>query len=223
MVGRYSDSLFRFIAGPAMPDSLVYVIDDDSAIRNSLEWLLGSMHLKSRTFESAQQFLNHYQPDVPGCLLLDVRMPGISGLDLQARLAADKSEVPVIVITAHADVPMAVRSLKLGAFDFLEKPLNDQMVLDRVQRALERDQKRCKTRVQAHQINQRVAQLTRREREIMERVVSGESNKAIALSLRLSPKTVEVHRARVMGKLQAESLAELVRIGVYVSTSTGNH
>jgi FixJ family two-component response regulator len=206
-----------------MTDSLVYVIDDDPAIRNSLEWLLGSMHLKSRTCESAQQFLDHYQPDVPGCLLLDVRMPGMSGLDLQARLVADKSEVPVIVITGHADVPMAVRSLKLGAFDFIEKPLNDQIILDRVQRALQKDQGRCKMRLQAHQIKQRLAQLTQREREIMERVVSGDSNKAIASALGLSPKTVEVHRARVMAKMQAESLAELVRLGVFVHTNTGNH
>jgi len=197
-----------------MSDALVYVIDDDPDTRNTVSWLLGTVGLKSKLCASAQQFLDGYQNGVPSCILLDVRMPGMSGLDLQARLLAEQNEVPVIVVTGHADVPMAVRALKLGAFDFIEKPFNHQVILDRVQKAIQKDRSRCEKLAESSRIKERIDQLTRREREVMERVIAGESNKAIAVTLGLSPKTVEVHRAHVMEKMKAKSLAELVRLGV---------
>lgn len=206
-----------------MSDSLVYVVDDDPDIRNSVACLLGTVGLTPRLCASAQQFLDTYQEGIPSCVLLDVRMPGMSGLDLQARLLSEQIELPVIVVTGHADVPMAVRALKLGAFDFIEKPFNDQVILDRVQKAVQKDRVRCEKLADSFQIKERLDQLTRREREVMERVIAGESNKAIALSLGLSPKTVEVHRAHVMDKMRARSLAELVRIGVSASANAGAH
>lgn len=205
-----------------MSDPLVYVVDDDADIRNSIAGLLNTVGLKSKLCASAQQFLDGYENGVPSCLLLDIRMPGMSGLDLQARLLAEQNEVPVIVVTGHADVPMAVRALKMGAFDFIEKPFNDQVILDRVQKAIERDRSRCEKLAEHSRIRERLDQLTRREREVMERVIAGESNKAIAVALGLSPKTVEVHRAHVMGKMKAKSLAELVKLGVSASATSIN-
>lgn len=203
-----------------MHEPIVFVVDDDPDVRQSLQWLLESVHLRTKTCASAHEFLDSYDPDVPSCVLLDVRMPGMSGLDLQARLAADGIEVPVIMITGHADVPMAVRSLKLGAFDFIEKPFNDQIIVERVQKGVSKDSERCHNRKVTSDVQVRFSVLTAREREVMERVVSGESNKEVAAALGLSPKTVEVHRAHVMEKVGAQSLAELVRLHVTAQIAT---
>lgn len=197
-----------------MPErqATIYVIDDDEAMRDSLAWLLESHGHRVRTFGSSERFLDAYNDDFAGCLLLDIRMPGMSGLELQERLAAAAVSLPVIFITAHGDVPMAVQALKRGAADFLEKPFNDFDLLRLVNDCLERDVRHRKTaRERARAISQ-LAQLTPREREVMDLVVAGKSNKLIARELDISIKTVEAHRARVMGKMGADSVAALVRL-----------
>lgn len=191
---------------------IIYVVDDDPAVRNSLKWLLESVQFEVKALESAQAFLEVYDASSPCCLLLDVRMPGMSGLDLQARLAANQIGIPIIIITGHADVPMAVQALRSGAFDFIEKPFNDDALLARVQLAVRRDIDRLTTARLGADIQNRLARLTPREQEVMKLVVEGNSNKAIAAVLELSPKTIEVHRAHVMEKMEARSLAELVRL-----------
>ena len=196
------------------PEATVFVIDDDPAVRESLQWLIESVGLNVKTYSTAQGFLDAFDRDRPGCLVLDVRMPGISGLDLQDQLASQQVRIPVIIITGHADVPMAVRAMKAGVVDFIEKPFSDELLLDRIRAALELDARirvnqSHRTEVEAH-----FAQLTPREREVMSMVVAGKSNKQIAAELRLSQKTVEVHRAHVMQKMHAESLAELVQMAV---------
>lgn len=192
-------------------EKTVYVVDDDEAVRQSLEWLLSSVGLKVHTFDSAQAFLKAFQPTCPCCLLTDVRMPGMSGLDLQQKLHADNICLPVILITGHGDVQMAVRAMKDGAYDFIEKPFNDQVILDLVHRALEdcSTQHAAYTREQG--VQDRIDSLTPREREVLDLIVTGDTNKAIAYKLDISDKTVEVHRSRVMEKLAARSLADLVR------------
>jgi len=196
------------------PGATVFVIDDDPAIRESLRWLIESVGLNVKVFATAPEFLESYLPGPPSCLVLDIRMPGMSGLDLQAELAARDIRVPVIIITGHAEVPVAVRAMKAGAFDFIEKPFSDQLLLDRISRAIEFDtQVRHGRSVQAD-VASRLAQLTPRERQVMELVIVGKANKVIASELGLSPKTVEVHRAHVMKKMQADSLADLVRLGM---------
>jgi RNA polymerase sigma factor (sigma-70 family) len=199
-------------------EAIVYIVDDDPAVRNSLRWLLESVQFKVRACATAQEFLDGYQTTTPGCLLLDVRMPGMSGLDLQAHLSSEGIGIPIIIITGHADVPMAVRALKMGAFDFIEKPFNDDLLLDRVQQAVRRDCERLGSQRANAEIQQRIAQLTPREQEVMRMVVSGKSNRAIAEVLGLSPKTIEVHRAHVMNKMKVRSLADLVRLNVSADT-----
>jgi FixJ family two-component response regulator len=196
----------------------VYIVDDDADLRRSLQWLLESISLQVRPFASAQEFLDGYEDAGPAVMLLDVRMPGMSGLDLQSRLAEHEVFIPVIIITGHADVPMAVRALKSGAFDFIEKPCNDQVLTDRIQRALEVDRERRRRLGRTQSVASRLARLTDREQQVFEMVVAGKSNKAIAADLGLSAKTIEVHRAHVMQKLQADSLAHLVRIHCEAST-----
>lgn len=193
------------------PKAIVFVIDDDEAARQSLRWLMESVGLKVACFDSAQAFLDAYDPEVTGCLVLDVRMPGISGLDLQERLTAVGIWLPVIIITGHGDVPMAVRAMKAGAVDFFEKPFNDQALLDRIQQAMEDDARRRDEVGRRAGVRARIAALTPREREVMRLVVAGRSNKHIANELGVSKKTVEAHRARMMEKMQATSLPELVR------------
>lgn len=192
----------------------VFVVDDDPAIRESLRWLIESVGLNVKVFATAQEFLESYESSTPSCLVLDIRMPGMSGLDLQTELGKRDIRLPVIIITGHAEVPVAVRAMKSGAFDFIEKPFSDQLLLDRISRAIESDTQARHTRSEHAGVAVRLAQLTPREREVMDLVIAGKANKVIAAELGLSPKTVEVHRAHVMKKMQAESLADLVRLGL---------
>ena len=191
--------------------SSVYVVDDDPAMRDSLKWLLESVDFQVHVFESATSFLEESGGQRPACLVLDVRMPGMSGLDLQDELVRRGITIPMIMISAHGDVPVAVRALKTGAIDFIEKPFSDQLLLDRVRQALHNDQQASETDEVKETIRARKASLTPREKEVMELVVAGNPNKSVASHLGLSQKTVEIHRARVMSKMSAGSLAELVR------------
>ena len=194
------------------PEPTVFVVDDDRAMRDSLSWLLDSVGLRVRSYATAAEFLADHDPAQPGCLVLDVRMPGMSGLDLQAELARRGVELPTIVITGHAEVSMAVRAVKAGALDFIEKPFSDQLLLDRVRQALEVDLEAREVRRRREDARRRLATLTAREREVLDLVVAGKANKEIASALGVSPKTVEVHRAHVMSKMCVDSLAELIRI-----------
>jgi RNA polymerase sigma factor (sigma-70 family) len=192
----------------------VFIVDDDQAVARSLRWLIESVQLKVETFASAQAFLDGYDAAKPGCLVLDVRMPGMSGIELQERLTAQRIRVPIIFITGHGDVQMAVRAVQAGAFDFIEKPFNDQDLLDRMQRAISFDSERRERDTQRAQLCALFASLTPREREVMDLVVEGMSNKAVANTLGLSAKTVEVHRAKVMEKMNARSVSDLVRMSM---------
>jgi len=192
----------------------VFVVDDDQAMRNSLKWLIESVGMQVETFDSAQAFLDAYYPARGGCLLVDVRMPGMSGLELQAYLTRREIGIPVIIITGHGDVSMAVKSMKVGAVDFIEKPFDDEELLKSIRNALQHDQKQRALRAQRSDIAAQVAELTPREYEVMTMVTDGKSNKEIAAELGVSAKTVEVHRARMMDKMRADSLAELVRMAL---------
>ncbi|MGD8907738.1 MAG: response regulator transcription factor [Chromatiales bacterium] len=195
----------------------VFVVDDDQAMRNSLKWLIESVSMQVETFESANAFIKSYYPGRSGCILLDVRMPGMSGLELQEYLAVNQIAIPVIIITGHADVPMAVRAMKAGAIDFIEKPFNDEMLLESIRHALLLDEKQRDLQSQRAEIATRLARLTPREYEVMVMVTNGRANKEIATSLGVSAKTVEAHRARVMEKMEAGSLAELVRMAIHAN------
>lgn len=190
----------------------VFLIDDDQAIRDSVRLLLRANGLAVETFSNAVDFLESDAIQRPGCLLLDVRMPGMSGLDLQKHLQALNQRIPIIFITGHGDVPMAIRAMKAGAFDFVEKPFQAENLLNRIHEALALDaQERCR-QTQRDQAAARMALLSPREREVLERVVAGQFNKVIAAELGISISTVEIHRKRVMEKLQAESLSDLIRL-----------
>ena len=194
------------------PSALVFVVDDDEAVRSSTKLLLKSIGLAAVSYSSAQEFLEHYDPQQPGCVVLDVRMPGMSGLELQQLLNLRGAIIPLIFITGHGDIPMAVEAMQHGAFDFLQKPFRDQDLLDRVQRALQKDRAaRAQLREKAR-IRERRASLTPREREILELMTRGKPNKVMAADLGVSQRTVEIHRARVMDKMGASSLAQLVRM-----------
>lgn len=195
-------------------DVTVFVVDDDQAIRNSLQWLIESVGMQVSTYDSAQAFLDAYYPGRAGCLLLDVRMPGISGLELQGYLNKREIRLPVIIITGHGDVAMAVKAMKAGAVDFIEKPFDDEALLNSIRRGLQYDEKQRHHRVQRADLAARLAELTPREHEVMSMVTDGKSNREIAAALGVSAKTVEVHRARVMDKMRADSLAELVRLAL---------
>ncbi len=192
-------------AGP-----LVYLVDDDDAVRDSLGLLLRSIGIDCELYASALEFLEHYDPKRQACLVADIRMPGLSGLELQQRLNEQRAEIPMIFITGHGDVPMAVNAMKAGAADFIQKPFRDQDLIDRIHKALERDKERRTARAEEGAIRARLALLTPRETEVMQRVVRGQANKVIAMDLGVSQRTVELHRARVMRKLKMRSLAELV-------------
>ena len=190
----------------------VFVVDDDSAVRSSLRLLLKSVRLPVVTFESAAAFVDSLSDDLGGCLLLDVRMPGINGPELQRRLNLMGITLPVIFITGHGDVAMAVEAMRQGAFDFVQKPFHDQDLLDRVHRALHQDaQNRGKQSEQAL-IRTRLESLTPREREVLQQVTRGSSNKVMAYELGISQRTIEIHRARIMEKMHARSLAQLVKM-----------
>lgn len=188
----------------------VFVVDDDLAVRQSLALLIRSMGLTVEAFESAQALLAVCEPARAGCVVLDIRMPGMSGLELQEELYRRAIELPVIFITGHGDVAMAVRAMKLGAVDFIEKPFNDQHLLDRINQALEVDRAARAARAERATLVSRITLLSPREREVMDRIVAGQANKVIAIELGLSERTVEIHRAKVMTKTGARSLAELV-------------
>jgi FixJ family two-component response regulator len=190
----------------------VFVVDDDEGVRNSLRFLLKSVGLTARAVPSAAEFLDSYRPGQPGCLVLDVRMPGMSGLELQQQLNLRGAPIPVIFITGHGDVPMAVEAMQHGAFDFLQKPFRDQDLIDRIQRALARDARNRTALAQHDRIRQRIASLTPREREVLSLMTQGKANKVMAAELGVSQRTVEIHRARVMEKSGATSLAQLVRM-----------
>jgi two-component system, LuxR family, response regulator FixJ len=190
---------------------LVYVIDDDEAVRHSLGLLLNSLGLESQVYASALEFLEGFDPERNSCLVSDMRMPALSGLELQQRLIEDNVEIPIIFITGHGDVPMAVNAMKAGAADFIQKPFRDQDLIDRIHKALQQDKDRRTAREQETAIREALQTLTPRETEVMQRVVSGQSNKVIAMDLGVSPRTVELHRARVMRKLGMRSLAALVK------------
>jgi two-component system, LuxR family, response regulator FixJ len=197
-------------AKAALDSPLVYLVDDDEAVRDALGLLFKSVGLDCRLFASALEFLEAYDPRRHCCLVADIRMPGLSGLDLQQRLNEQRAEVPVIFITGHGDVPMAVNAMKSGASDFVQKPFRDQDLIDRIHKALAQDRARREVRAAQNVILERLALLTPREAEVMRRVVRGQANKVIALDLGVSQRTVELHRARVMRKLKMRSLAELV-------------
>jgi FixJ family two-component response regulator len=207
---------------PTGPTPMVFVVDDQQAVRDSLRWLLESIGIPVRDYPTAEAFLRDYEPAQPGCLILDVRMPGMSGLDLQEELARRGIELPTIVITAHAEVPMAVRAVKAGAVDFIQKPFSHELLLDRVKQALELDAQEREIRHRRDEARRRLAALTPREREVIVMVAEGRANKAIAAALGVAIKTVEVHRGRAMEKMQAENLAELIRICLLASAVREN-
>jgi FixJ family two-component response regulator len=190
---------------------LVYVIDDDEAVRDSLAMLLESIDLAHEVHASALDFLDAYDSDRHACVVTDIRMPGMSGLDLQQRLLEDQVDVPIIFITGHGDVPMAVTAMKRGAADFIQKPFRDQDLIDRIYKALKQEKERRDARLEERALRARLKTLTPRETEVMERVIKGQANKVIAMDLGVSQRTVELHRARVMHKLRMRSVAELVR------------
>jgi RNA polymerase sigma factor (sigma-70 family) len=201
----------------SLAKSTVFVVDDDQAMRNSLKWLIESVGVAVKSFASADEFLAQYQSGRAGCLVLDVRMPGMSGLELLEHLALRNVHIPAVIITGHGDVPMAVRAMKGGAIDFIEKPFNDEALLDAIRRAIAYEEQQRSFHSEHVQIQKRLSHLTPREHEVMAMVTAGKSNKEIANALGVSAKTIEAHRARVMEKMQAGSLAELVRMALAVN------
>ena len=190
---------------------LIHVVDDDDAMRKSLCWLIGSVGLETQSYTSADEFIEAYQDERPGCLLLDIRMPGTSGLDLQEVLKEQKIDIPIIFLTGHGDVPIAVRAFKSGAFDFLQKPCNDQILLDRINDAIKYHQQKRSKQLEINTIKTRIKNLTKREYEVAECVSHGLQNKVIAKKLGISPKTVEVYRHNALEKMHVDSVAELTR------------
>ncbi len=204
-------------------EATVFVVEDNSAVRDSLRWLIASAGLGVEVFSSAPEFLAAHDPSRPGCLLLDVRMPGMNGLELQEQLAGRGSTLPVVVLTAYGDVATAVRALKAGAVEFLEKPYADDVLLSVLRSALERDATRRAEAVRQAEVRERLALLTPREREVLDLIARGRPNKQIALELGVSFKTVEAHRARIMTKMQAECLADLLRMVLTLGASPTRH
>lgn len=190
----------------------VFIVDDDPAIRFAMQALMESVSLAHEIFESGDAFLEQADQQRPGCLVLDIRMPGLSGLELQDELIEQGNTLPVIFITGHGDVPMAVEAMQKGAVDFIQKPFRDQDLLDRISEAIKTDQERREEQQRRDIVSARVTRLTKREHEVFDLVVTGKPNKIIAYELGVSQRTVEIHRARVMGKMEARSLADLVKM-----------
>ncbi len=190
----------------------VFIVDDDPAIRFAMQALMDSVNLSHEIFGSGDDFLESFTAQRPGCLVLDIRMPGLGGLELQEELINRDITLPIIFITGHGDVPMAVEAMQKGAVDFIQKPFRDQDLLDRITEALKTDKERREKRQKHAEVAERVARLTNREREVFDLVVTGKPNKVIAYELGVSQRTVEIHRARVMEKMQARSLADLVKM-----------
>lgn len=199
------------------PESIVYVLDDDRSVREAIESLIRSVGMTVKTFASAQEFKSISRPNVPSCLVLDVRMPGLSGLDLQRELVDGGMRIPVIFITGHGDIPMSVRAMKAGAVEFLTKPFRDQDLLDAISEAIESDRAERLQLAEITEFQRRFEQLTPREREVMDLVVKGLLNKQIAVNLKISEITVKLHRHQVMEKMKAQSLADLVRMAERMS------
>lgn len=194
------------------PDPTIFVIDDDPSVRKSLSRLLRSVGLSVETFSSAEEFLTREHFDGIGCILLDVQMPGLSGMDLQAKLSQAETSMPIVFITGHGDIPMSVEAMRKGAVHFLTKPLDDNDLLRAIGDAIQKDRKAKAERAEVQDIRRRLSQLTPREYEILRYVISGMLNKQIAYQLNIAEKTVKIHRGRVMGKLHVDSVAELVRL-----------
>jgi two-component system response regulator FixJ len=195
-------------------DAIVHVIDDDEAVRHSLEFLLRTSGVAAKTYDSASAFLDALPAVEIGCVITDVRMPGMSGIELLKRLGEMQINMPVIVITGHGDVPLAVEAMKNGAVDFLEKPYEDELLLEAVRSALDRSHQNAARDAKQAEVEARLASLTHREREVLEGLVAGKPNKIIAFDLSISPRTVEIYRANVMTKMGAASLSELVRMAL---------
>ena len=198
-------------------EPIVFVVDDDRSVREGLIDLISSVGMRAKAFATAQEFLRHKRPDAPACLVLDVRLPGSSGLDLQRQLSQSGEPIPIIFITGHGDIPMSVRAIKEGAVEFLTKPFRDQDLLDVVQQALKADDAARTHRVRATELRRRYESLTPREQEVMKLVISGLLNKQIASELGTSEVTVKMHRGQVMHKMQAESVVELLRMAETIS------
>ncbi len=196
----------------AMEEPIVYVVDDDAGARSSIESLLRSVGLRVEMFGSAREFLDRDRPDIPCCLVLDVRLPGMSGLEFQRDLAARNMAIPIIFITGHGDIPMSVEAMKAGAMEFLTKPFRGQVLIDAIQKAIERDRAARQEQARLAELRRRLDLLTAREREVMQRVIAGLLNKQIAAELGTSERTIKIHRSNLMRKMGAESLPDLVRM-----------
>ena len=204
-------------------DAIVFVVDDDPSIREAIKSLVSLVGLRVETFGSAQEFLRNERPDLPGCVVLDVELPGLSGLDLQRELASHGIKLPIIFITGYGDIPMSVRAMKAGATEFLTKPFRDQDLLDAIHQALERDRAARQHSRELAELRDRFDALTSREREVMNLVVTGWLNKQIGFELNISEITVKIHRGRVMSKMGAQSLAELVRMTERLEITTAKN
>jgi RNA polymerase sigma factor (sigma-70 family) len=203
-------------------NAIIFVVDDDTSLRNAVKRLIRSLGFTVETFDSAQAFLTHEPHDGPACLVLDIRMPGTSGIQLQERLAKAGVQMPIIFITGHGNIPMSVKAMKAGAVDFIEKPFEDQQLIDAIHVAIARSNQLRKQQAELNKLQQRVDSLTPREHEVFRLVASGMLNKQIAFDLGLSEKTVKIHRSRVMQKMKAASLADLVRMAEKTIPSNSN-